>query len=64
MVRLLLPILIGLVALVSIEFSDVMAWLLVQPTSIVLAGLASLSGVVLVLSKSVANQVSPMERWC
>ena len=56
MVRLLLPILIGLVALVSIEFSDVMAWLLVQPTSIVLAGLALLSGVVLVLSKSVANQ--------
>ena len=54
--RLLLPILIGLVALVSIEFSDVMAWLLVQPTSIVLAGLALLSGVVLVLSKSVANQ--------
>ena len=56
MVRLLLPILIGLVALVSIGFSDVMAWLLVQPTSIVLAGLALLSGVVLVLSKSVANQ--------
>ena len=56
MVRLLLPILIGLVALVSIEFSGVMAWLLVQPTSIVLAGLALLSGVVLVLSKSVANQ--------
>ena len=56
MVRLLLPILIGLVALVSIEFSGVMAWLLVQPTSIVLAGLALLSGVVLLLSKSVANQ--------
>jgi len=56
MVRLLLPILIGLIALVSIEFSGVMAWLLVQPTSIVLAGLALLSGVVLVLSKSVANQ--------
>ena len=56
MVRLLLPILIGLVALVSIEFSGVMAWLLVQPTSILLAGLALLSGVVLVLSKSVANQ--------
>ena len=56
MVRLLLPILIGLVALVSIEFSGVMAWLLVQPTNVVLAGLALLSGVVLVLSKSVANQ--------
>ena len=56
MVRLLLPILIGLVALVSIEFSGVMAWLLTQPTSILLAGLALLSGIVLALSKSVANQ--------
>ena len=56
MVRLLLPILIGLSALFSIEFSGVMAWLLVQPTAIVLTGLGVLSGVVLVLSKSVANQ--------
>ena len=56
MVRLLLPILIGLIALFSIEFSGVMAWLLVQPTGIVLAGLGLLSGVVLLLSKSVANQ--------
>ena len=56
MVRLLLPILIGLIALGSIEFSGVMAWLLVQPTATVLTGLALLSGVVLVLSKSVANQ--------
>ena len=56
MVRLLLPILIGLVALVSIEFSGVMAWLLAQPISILLAGLALLSGTVLALSKSVANQ--------
>ena len=56
MVRLLLPILIGLTALVSIEFSGVMAWLLVQPTGIVLTGLGLLSGVVLLLSKSVANQ--------
>ena len=56
MVRLLLPILIGLIALVSIEFSGVMAWLLVQPTGIVLTGLGLLSGVVLLLSKNVANQ--------
>ena len=56
MVRLLLPILIGLIALVSIEFSGVMAWLLMQPTSIVLTGLGLLSGVVLLLSKSVATQ--------
>ena len=56
MVRLLLPILIGLSALFSIEFSGVMDWLLVQPTAIVLTGLGLLSGVVLLLSKSVANQ--------
>ena len=56
MVRLLLPIVIGLTALLSIEFSGVMPWLLVQPTGIVLTGLGLLSGVVLLLSKSVANQ--------
>ena len=56
MVRLLLPIVIGLTALLSIEFSSVMPWLLVQPTGIVLTGLGLLSGVVLLLSKSVANQ--------
>ncbi|GEM_PF-4730066 len=56
MVRLLLPILIGLSALFSIEFSGVMDWLLVQPTAIVLTGLGLLSGVVLLLSKSVAIQ--------
>lgn len=56
MVRLLLPILIGLSALFSIEFSGVMDWLLVQPTAIVLTGLGVLSGVVLLLSKSVAIQ--------
>ena len=56
MVRLLLPILIGLSALFSIEFSGVMDWLLVQPTAIVLTGLGLLGGVVLLLSKSVAIQ--------
>ena len=53
---LLFPILVGLVALASIEFSGVMGWLLVQPTVIVLGGLILLSGVVLLLSRSVANQ--------
>ena len=53
---LLLPILVGVAALASIEFSSVMAWLLVQPTATVLTGLALLSGVVLLLSKSVATQ--------
>lgn len=53
--RLLIPILVGIAALLSIEFSDVMTWLLVQPTATVLTGLALLSGVVLMLSKSVAG---------
>ena len=52
----LLPILIGIAALASIEFSGVMGWLLVQPTATVLTGLGMLSAVVLLLSKSVANQ--------
>ena len=56
MVRLLLPILIGLFALGAIEFSGVMAWLQVQPTGTVLLGLTVLSAVVLMLSRSVANQ--------
>ena len=34
----LLPILIGIAALASIEFSDVMGWLLVQPTAVFSAG--------------------------
>lgn len=53
--RLLIPILVGIAALLSIEFSDVMTWLLVQPTATVLTGLALLSSVVLMLSKSVAG---------
>ena len=56
LVPLLLPILVGVAALASIEFSGVMGWLLVQPTATVLTGLALLSGVVLLLSKSVASQ--------
>ncbi len=56
LIPLLLPILVGLAALAAIEFSSVMGWLLVQPTSVVLGGLILLSGVVLLLSRSVANQ--------
>ena len=62
---LLLPILVGVAALASIEFSGVMGWLLVQPTATVLTGLALLSGVVLLLSKSVATQADRVaRRWC
>ena len=55
-IPLLLPILVGLAALASIEFSDVMGWLILQPTAIVLSGLILLSSVVLLLSRSVAQQ--------
>ena len=48
LISLLLPILVGLAALASIEFSDVMGWLILQPTAIVISGLIMLS--------SVANQ--------
>ena len=55
-IPLLLPILVGLTALASIEFSDVMGWLILQPTALVLSGLILLSSVVLLLSRSVAQQ--------
>ena len=53
--RLLFPLLVGLFTLISIEFSGVLDWLLVQSTVIVLVGLAFLSGIVLVLSASVVG---------
>ena len=55
LLRLLLPLLVGLFTLISIEFSGALDWLLVQPTAIVLVGLAFLSGIVLVLSASVVG---------
>lgn len=55
-VGLLIPLLIGGFALGAIEFSGVMDWLLAQPTAVVISGLVVLSGVVLLLSKSVALQ--------
>ena len=50
------PLLIGVAALATIEFSDLMTWLLGQTTVTVLTGLALLSGIVLLLSKGVADQ--------
>lgn len=55
-IPLLFPILVGLAVLASIELTDVMGWLLVQPTALVLSGLILLSVVVLLLSRSVADQ--------
>ena len=49
----ILPLLVGLFSLISIEFTGVMDWLLVQPTATVIIGLALLSGIVLLLSSSV-----------
>lgn len=56
LLRLLLPLLIGLGALAAIELGGTMAWLLMQPTATVLSGLVLLSSVVLLLSNSVAAQ--------
>ncbi|QNJ16083.1 Ca2+:H+ antiporter [Synechococcus sp. A18-40] len=42
-IPLLFPILVGLAVLASIELTDVMGWLLVQPTALVLSGLILLS---------------------
>ena len=50
-----LPLLVGLFSLISIEFTGVMDWLLVQPTATVIIGLALLSGIVLLLSSSVVT---------
>ena len=49
----ILPLLVGIFSLISIEFTAVMDWLLVQPTATVIIGLALLSGIVLLLSSSV-----------
>ena len=56
LLTLLLPLLIGLGALATIELGGTMAWLLVQPTATVLSALVLLSSVVLLLSNSVAAQ--------
>ena len=50
-----LPLLVGIFSLISIEFTGVMDWLLVQPTATVIIGLALLSGIVLLLSSSVVT---------
>ena len=55
MVRIVIPLLIGIFSLFLIEFTEVLSWLLVQPTFIVLSGLALLSSVVLLLSSSVVG---------
>ena len=60
LISLLLPILVGLAALASIEFSDVMGWLILQPTAIVISGLIMLSSVVLLLSVGLYDQADPV----
>ncbi|MGB1417424.1 MAG: calcium:proton antiporter [Synechococcus sp.] len=50
------PLLIGVAALVAIECSGLMSWLLGQTTVTVLSGLTVLSAIVLLLSKGVADQ--------
>jgi len=52
----LLPFFVGAFSLCLIEFTQVLDWLLVQPTVVVLIGLAILSSIVLFLSSSVVGQ--------
>ena len=52
-IQLLFPFLVGVFFLSLIELTQVLDWLLVQPTVLVLIGLAILSSVVLFLSSSV-----------
>ena len=51
----LFPFFIGGLFLFLIEFTNVLDWLLVQPTVVVLLGLSILSSVVLLLSSSVVG---------
>ena len=51
----LVPYLVGVFFLCLIEFTQVLDWLLVQPTLFVLIGLATLSSIVLFLSSSVVG---------
>lgn len=52
----LLPFFVGAFSLCLIEFTQVLDWLLVQTTVVVLIGLAILSSIVLFLSSSVVGQ--------
>ena len=54
-IQLLSPFLIGVFFLSLIEFTQVLEWLLVQPTVLVLIGLSILSSIVLLLSSSVVG---------
>ena len=54
-IQLFSPFLIGVFFLSLIEFTQVLEWLLVQPTVLVLIGLSILSSIVLLLSSSVVG---------
>jgi len=54
------PLLIGLLALVGLETTSVLDWLLLQPTLPVLTGLALLSGLVLLMARGVAHHADQL----
>ena len=54
------PLLIGLLALVGLETTSVLDWLLLQPSLPVLTGLALLSGLVLLMARGVAHHADQL----
>ena len=54
------PLLIGLLALVGLETTSVLDWLLLQPALPVLMGLALLSGLVLLMARGVAHHADQL----
>ena len=59
----LLPLLLGLAALGLLEFTSIVHWLEVQKTATLLSGLGLLSGIVVVLSKNVADNADEVAEF-
>ena len=65
------PLLIGILALIGLETTTVLDWLLLQPALLVLTGLGLLSVLVLLMARGVAHQPinwrsywEPWGPWC
>ena len=59
----LLPLLLGLAALGLLEFTSIVHWLEVQKTATLLSGLGLLSGIIVVLSKNVADNADEVAEF-
>ena len=56
----LLPLVLGLIALAILHFTSLLSWLLNQPATEILIGLAVLSGIVLWIAKGIAEQADDL----